>query len=133
MFKKICFLWLIIALTTVSSCNPHLLPPANAALVTDLNILMHDIQSLYDNPDPSFSQPAHDRVDAEISAIVATESTRPHSAGFQASAKRIRDMFTKFETEYKTKGTLTRYVRDSHRDDMYGIIRPLLISEMTIK
>lgn len=132
MFKKICFLWLITAII-FTSCTPKLLPPANAALVTDLTVLINDVQSLYDNADPSFSQAAYDHIDAEIAAIVATESIRPHSAGLQASAKRIQDMFTKFENEHKAKGTLTVYVRAAHKDDMFGIIRPLLISEMSIK
>lgn len=131
MFKKVSLILFLI--TVFYSCTPHLLPPANAGLVTDLNKLTDDIQSLYDNPDRSYSDAKYQEIDAEIAAIVATEQSRPHAKLNLTAAVNIQSVFSTFEAGHKATGTITANVAKAHKDDMFGTIKPLLIAELSIK
>lgn len=131
MFKKIFVIFFLCAFTF--SCTFKLLPPANAGLVTDITKLQNDIQTLYDSPDPGYSEPAYQRIDTEIAAIVAAEQSRPHAKGNIKAATNIQSIFSLFKANHKAKGTLTANVRTAYKDDMFGAIRPLLIGELSIK
>lgn len=137
MFKKLCFLWLITAL--IISCTVKLLPPANANLVADITKLQDDVQSFYDGmaaaTDKSYNtyQPGYQQIDGEIQAIVSTEQARPHAAGNIKSAKNIQSIFSQYEADHKARGSLPGRTIITYKDYMYGVIKPLLVTELSIK
>jgi hypothetical protein len=127
--KKIIFL--IFFAVSMLGCKVTLVPAKSPEALDLLTNIQRD--GAIALSDLNFNQVEYASVDAEIGALIVLDQTRTKAGKFVTQDINIQTLFTKYETEHRTKGTIVESESNTYNKYFKSVIRPRVISENSLK
>jgi hypothetical protein len=134
--RKLFVLSLIIIM---QSCNFQLAPSASIDMQTKVQAGMQQTDLLYqsiaqsDAKDYATFEPAYNEIVGSIAEIIASDKNRKHGENLVTMATNIQVAFLKYESEHRTKGSITAGEAAIYEQQMDGYWTPLLNAEMHLR
>lgn len=126
--KKIIFL---ISIAFFCSCHVTLVPAKSPEAIDLLANIQRD--GAIALSDLTFNQVEYASVDAEIGALIALDQTRTKAGKLVTQDINIQSLFSKYETEHRTKGTIVESESNTYNKYFKSVVRPRVISENSLK
>lgn len=135
--KKILFLLIISA--TVFSCRVTFAPAKDASMIVNVMDIQDKTNTLYDgiiaSTDKSFDTYANEytSLDRKIDSVVAMNKDRKNAGNIHKQASLLQTHFKRYAADHKNKGTLRDSEARVYRDYLQSFIKPILVSEFSLK
>jgi CRISPR/Cas system CMR subunit Cmr4 (Cas7 group RAMP superfamily) len=144
--KHLRFLMLLITLNvvvaaplTLSSCKALALPSKNATLLADVEEIDNAVNSLYDrvivSNDKRFAtyESDYSDIDLKIAYIVDVNKTRNKAGNILKQAELLQKNFAIAEDDHRSRSVLSNKELKTHKDYIHAFIKPILVSELSLK
>lgn len=138
MTKKL-FLSLLISISLFASSCVSFVPLFNAAIVNDVTQLGQKVDAMYitmeQSSNKSYSNYIAEYANSEslINSIIVRNETRPKAGIIVKQSVIYRDLFLKYQGEHKAKVTLSNAEIRIYNQYLKDALKPLLVSEMSLK
>lgn len=138
MMKKVLFL-LLISATVFSACRVTWSPAKSPSMIANVLDVQNSTSNLYSTmiaaTDKSYTTYAADyqSIDNKIDSIVVVNSSREHGANVYKQSLLLQKYFKKYEADHQAKGSLTTGELRVYKSYLQSFIKPVLVSELSLK
>lgn len=121
------------------SCKVTFVPTKSASMIANVLDIQNSTTSLYDaviaSNDKSYVSYQNDygSIGSKIDSIVEVNKIRPHGGNIYAQSVLLQKYFKKYSADHKTRGALTNGELRVYRDYLKSFIKPILVSELSLK
>lgn len=119
------------------SCKVAFVPKSSAEAIANVHQLQTDVASLYDgyisSTDKSFDESKYADVGSEIDNLVLLENTRDKAKNIIRQAVLIQNTFAQYKGEHKAKGVVNDHQFRIYKKYLQSLIKPLEVSELSLK
>lgn len=135
--KKL-FLLLFLS-TTIFSCRVTWVPAKSPSMIVNLIDIQTSIEGLYDNivtsPDKSFSlfSQRYDVIDSKIDSIISENKQRDYAQNILTQTLLLQKYFRKYREAHHTRADITNDEFQLYKDYLKAFIKPILVSELSLK
>lgn len=135
--KKLFFLLFLSA--TFFSCKVTWVPAKSGSMIANVLDIQTSTTSLYDamiaSNDKSYATYQSDYISLgnKIDSVVEVNKVRSHGTNIYNQSLLLQKYFTKYSSDHQVRGTLSNGELRVYRDYLKSFIKPILVSELSLK
>lgn len=127
----------LLSLVIFYGCRVAFVPKSSAEAIATVTQIQTDLSSLYEGylyaDDKTFDSAKYETPKAEIDKLVALEAARDHSRHLLRQAVLIQTYFSKYMNAHRDKGKLNDHELRIYQAYMKSLVKPILVSELSLK